>query len=153
MFICSSFVRSRDPDRPRTANPISYVLARHLRQNETIHPLVELGKFRGEPVYSRSSLVSLKAAENWMRSGRKIREGCQPMKWVKQRASTVNRRREIEMALEREREEKEKAGEPSSGVGEEEVLQGLYAESQTEIYRPEPIVDVGYCPRMRRICN
>lgn len=77
-----------------------------------------------------------------MRSGRKIREGCQPMKWVKQRASTVNRRREIEMTLEREREERERAGQPSSGVGEEEVLQGLYAESQTELYVPEPIVDV-----------
>ncbi|KAF7980649.1 hypothetical protein HWV62_37466 [Athelia sp. TMB] len=118
-----------------------YALARHLHQNETIHPLVELGKFRGEPVYSRSAVISLKASENWMRSGRKIREGCQPMKWVKQRASTVNRRREIEMTLEREREEKERAGQPSSGVGEEEVLQGLYAESQTELYVPEPIVD------------
>jgi len=119
---------------------LSYVLARHLRQNETIHPLVEIGKFRGEPVYSRSSVISLKAAENWMRSGRKIREGCQPMKWVKQRASTVNKRREIEMALERGRGER--AGEPSSGVSEEEVMQGLYAESQTELYIPEPIIDV-----------
>ena len=77
-----------------------------------------------------------------MRSGRKIREGCQPMKWVKQRASTVNRKREIEMALERGREEKEKAGESSSGVGEEDVMQGLYAENQTELYVPEPIIGV-----------
>lgn len=60
------------------------------------------------------------------------------MKWVKQRASTVNRKREIEMAMERGREELE-----GSGGGEEsEVLQGLYAESQTEVYRPRPIVDV-----------
>jgi xeroderma pigmentosum group C-complementing protein len=117
------------------------VLARHLRHNETIHPLVEIGKFRGEPVYPRSSVVSLKAAENWMRSGRKIREGCQPMKWVKQRASTVNRKREIEMALEQGRGETV-GGEPSSGVGEEEIMQGLYAESQTELYKPEPIIDV-----------
>lgn len=121
-----------------------YALVRHLRQNETIYPLVELGKFRGEPVYSRSGVLSLKASENWMRSGRKIREGCQPMKWVKQRASTVSRRREIEMTLERGREERERVGEPSSGIGEEEVLQGLYAESQTELYIPDPIVDV--CP-------
>jgi xeroderma pigmentosum group C-complementing protein len=62
------------------------------------------------------------------------------MKWVKQRASTVNKRREIEMALERGRGER--AGEPSSGVSEEEVMQGLYAESQTELYIPEPIIDV-----------
>jgi xeroderma pigmentosum group C-complementing protein len=64
------------------------------------------------------------------------------MKWVKQRASTVSRRREIEMMLERGREERDRAGEPSSGVGEEEVMQGLYAESQTELYKPDPIVDV-----------
>lgn len=119
-----------------------YALARHLRQNETIHPLVELGKFRGESVYSRSAVTPLKASENWMRSGRKIREGCQAMKWVKQRASTVNRRREIEMTLEREREERERAGQSNSGVGEEEVLQGLYAESQTELYVPQPITNV-----------
>ena len=78
-----------------------------------------------------------------MRQGRKIREGCQPLKWVKQRASTVNRKREIEMALERGREERQRAGEQSSGVGEDsEMLQGLYAENQTELYRPKPIVDV-----------
>lgn len=118
-----------------------YVLARHLRQNETIHPLVEIGKFRGESVYSRSSVVSLKAAENWMRSGRKIREGCQPMKCVKQRASTVSRRREIEVMLERGREERERMGEPSSVGGEDQMMQGLYAESQTEMYKPEPITD------------
>lgn len=119
-----------------------YALARHLRPNETIHPVVELGKFRGEPVYSRSAVTPLKASENWMRSGRKIREGCQAMKWVKQRASTVNRRREIEMTLEREREERERAGQSSSGIGEEEVLQGLYSESQTELYVPQPITNV-----------
>ena len=66
------------------------------------------------------------------------------MKWVKQRASTVSRRREIEMVLERGREERERAGEPSSGVGEQEMMQGLYAESQTEVYKPEAIVDVRY---------
>lgn len=99
---------------------------------------MELGKFRGEPVYSRSAVLSLKAAENWMRQGRKIREGCQPLKWVKQRASTINRKREIEMAMEREREER-----GGAGMGEEsEMLQGLYAENQTELYTPKPIVDV-----------
>jgi len=66
------------------------------------------------------------------------------MKWVKQRASTVNRRREIEMVLERGREERERVSGPGSGVGEEDAMQGLYAESQTELYKPEQIVDVCY---------
>ncbi|EGN98589.1 hypothetical protein SERLA73DRAFT_92039 [Serpula lacrymans var. lacrymans S7.3] len=112
-----------------------YVLARHLRREEVIDPPTELGKFRGEPVYPRSSVISLKTAENWMRQGRKVREGCQPMKMVKQRAATVNKRREIELALERARED------GSGGAGEEEMLQGMYARSQTELYQPEPIID------------
>lgn len=77
-------------------------------------------------MYSRSNVVPLKTAENWMRTGRKIKEGCQPMKMVKQRAVTIHRRRLIEMA--------QQEG--------DEVLQGLYSEAQTELYRPDPIVDV-----------
>ncbi len=86
----------------------------------------ELGKFRGEPVYPRSNVIPLKAAENWIREGRKVKEGCQPMKMVKHRAATVYRKRAIELA--------QQEG--------EEVLQGLYSGSQTELYIPDPIVDV-----------
>ena len=85
-----------------------------------------MGKFRGEPVYPRSNVVPLKTAENWMRTGRKVSEGCQPMKLVKQRAMTINRKRAIELAQQ----------------DGEESMQGLYAESQTELYRPDPIVNV-----------
>lgn len=63
-----------------------------------------------------------------MRIGRKIKEGEQPMKLVKQRAVTIHRRREIEVAGER---------------GETEVMQGLYAERQTEQYVPDPVINVG----------
>lgn len=116
-----------------------YALQRHLKQNEVIHPMTELGKFRGEPVYARTNVHELKTAENWMRRGRVIRTGCQAMKWVKQRASTVTRRREIEAALERGREDALKQGidKPVS-----ELLQGLYSEAQTDIYRPPPVLDV-----------
>jgi xeroderma pigmentosum group C-complementing protein len=55
------------------------------------------------------------------------------MKWVKQRAMTINKRREVEMA--------KQAG--------EEVMQGLYSESQTMIYRPAPIQDVGTSSRRK----
>ncbi|GBE85109.1 Rad4-domain-containing protein [Sparassis crispa] len=120
-----------------------YVLARHLRRDEVIHPLREIGKFRGEPVYSRSAVLSLKTAENWMRQGRKVREGCQPMKWVKQRAMTVNKKRAIEMAL-AEQKDKHAAAEEDGGDGfasEGGVMQGLYAENQTELYVPNPVID------------
>ncbi|KAF7364833.1 hypothetical protein MVEN_00353500 [Mycena venus] len=143
-----------------------YVLVRHLTQTQTIHPpppqTRELGKFRGEPVYPRSAVVSLKTAENWMRSeGRQIREGEQPMKWVKMRASTITRMREVEVMREGLRVAGEHAGaegEAANGDGdnlgeggssakhasknlEGEVMQGLYALSQTELYVPDPVVD------------
>lgn len=117
-----------------------YVLERHLKRDEVIHPMTEIGKFRGEPVYPRANVLSLKTAETWMRQGRKVREGCQPMKWVKQRAVTVNKQRAIEMAMS---DKLDVAGEKEEGFGaEKDVMQGLYAQSQTELYRPDPIVDV-----------
>ncbi|PPQ80442.1 hypothetical protein CVT25_001769 [Psilocybe cyanescens] len=124
-----------------------YVLTRHLKQTETIHPppptTPELGKFRGEPVYPRSAVVSLKTAENWIRNtGRTVKSGEQPMKMVKIRAGTVNRMRELEVL----KDELNVAGhdgpngEGSSNSGGE-VMQGLYAFSQTEPYVPDPVID------------
>ena len=63
-----------------------------------------------------------------MREGRRIKEGEQPMKMVKQRAMTINKRRAQEMAEAEGREE--------------DTMQGLYAEWQTEKSIPPPIVDV-----------
>ncbi|TFY83199.1 hypothetical protein EWM64_g818 [Hericium alpestre] len=95
-----------------------YILQRHLHKDQQIAPNTpELGKFRGEPVYPRGSVLSLKTAENWMRRGRTVKSGEQPMKWVKQRASTVSRKRELEVL----REAGAKAG------STEEITQGLHA--------------------------
>lgn len=63
-----------------------------------------------------------------MRVGRKVKDRQEPMKWVKQRAMTINKKREVELA--------KQAG--------EDVMQGLYAEGQTMIYRPPPIQDVSW---------
>ncbi|KAJ3824900.1 hypothetical protein F5880DRAFT_1611580 [Lentinula raphanica] len=171
-----------------------YVLSRHLKQNETIYPppapasdlgtdsstsrnrhgllsyTPELGKFRGEPVYPRSSVVSLKTPENWLRTeGRSIKAGEVPMKYVKLRASTIGKKREIEMIKEemKNAKEKTKAQAKSSGVidihvdelaseeqtgitegttVEGEVMQGLYARHQTEPYVPDPVID-GIVPK------
>ena len=136
-----------------------YVLARHLKRDEVVEPAVELGKFRGEPVYPRGNVLALKTAENWMRQGRTVVVGAQPLKWVKQRAVTVSKKRAIEVALS-ERRERRASGEgggvdedgdggggPGDGGGDgfgssDGVLQGLYAAHQTELYRPPPVVDV-----------
>jgi len=110
----------------------SYVLERHLLRDQVIsQDAHELGKFRGEPVYSRSQVLQLKAAENWMRHGRVVRVGEQPLKYVKQRAATLNRRRELETRANAE-----------GADGGNGVMQGLYAERQTERYVPPPVVDV-----------
>jgi hypothetical protein len=99
-----------------------------LKREEVIQPKREVGRFRGEPVYRRANVLSCKTAENWMRMGRRVKDKQEPMKWVKQRAVTIQKRRAQELAIQ------------ESG---EAVQQGLYAEHQTDIYRPPPIQDVG----------
>ena len=148
-----------------------YVLERHLKRDEVVEPPVELGKFRGEPVYPRGNVLQLKTAENWMRQGRTVIAGAQPLKWVKQRAVTVNKKRAIEMVLADQRDRastsKSASASPSKGgldeigvlavdvdsgniergegfAAEEGIMQGLYAEHQTELYKPPPIVDVSF---------
>ncbi|KAH9013188.1 hypothetical protein EDB83DRAFT_2576942, partial [Lactarius deliciosus] len=108
-----------------------YVLERHLLRDQIIsQDAPELGTFRGESVYSRSQVLHLKAAENWMRSGRVVCAGEQPLKYVKQRAVTLSRRRELEF----------RAGAEGAN-GSSDVMQGLYAERQTERYVPPPVID------------
>ncbi|KAF9013151.1 hypothetical protein BDQ17DRAFT_1342855 [Cyathus striatus] len=107
-----------------------YVLVRHLKQTETIHPpppeTPELGKFRGEPVYPRSAVVSLKTAENWMRSeGRTVKPGCQALKFIKVRAGTVGRMRELEILKDGLKEAGSSPGPAGTSGGE--VMQGLYS--------------------------
>lgn len=82
-------------------------------------------------MYRRSSVVSCKTPENWMRIGRTVKAGQEPLKWVKQRAVTLDRRRAQELAHQE---------------GKDPIQQGLYAEWQTELYKPPPIQDVGTVP-------
>jgi hypothetical protein len=82
-------------------------------------------------------------------TGRTVIACEQPMKMVKIRAGTVNRMRELEVL----KDELKVAGHdgpnghdegPSSAAGE--IMQGLYAFSQTEPYIPDPVIDVGFSP-------
>lgn len=115
-----------------------YVLERHLKQNEVLHPpppeTSEVGKFRGESVYPRSVVITLKSAETWMRTeGRSVKPGCQPLKMTKLRASTVGKMREVEILRE--------AGATEGDTAGSEVMQGLYARSQTQPFVPDPVID------------
>lgn len=98
-----------------------------MRQDEVILPKREIGRFKGEAVYRRSNVLQCKTAETWMRSGRQIKPRQEPLKWVKQRAVTIQKRRAQAQAAQE---------------GQEPALQGLYAEYQTQLYRPPPIKDV-----------
>lgn len=101
-----------------------------------IYPRSEIGKFRGEPVFARHSVTHVKSAENWLRSsGRTIRPGAQPLKMGKVRASTLNKKRAVEMATANYAASRDTGGDPA-------VMQGLYAEWQTEPYVPDPVVEV-----------
>ncbi|WVQ96321.1 hypothetical protein IAU59_003425 [Kwoniella sp. CBS 9459] len=103
-----------------------YVLERHLKREEVIQPKREIGRFKGEPVYRRANVVACRTAETWMRTGRRVKDKQEPLKWVKQRAVTLQKRRAQELAVQE---------------GGEAIQQGLYAEYQTELYRPPPIKD------------
>ncbi|CAG8460375.1 11689_t:CDS:10 [Acaulospora colombiana] len=84
---------------------------------ETITPkLPVLGHIRGEPIYPRKNVKQ---------------EGQQPIKHVKSRIYTLAKRRAANMA---------------ELFNEEPLESGLYGEWQTEIYKPDPVVN-GIVPK------
>jgi xeroderma pigmentosum group C-complementing protein len=115
-----------------------YVLERHLKHNEVIHPLNMVGKVncgsamnpKMEPIYRRTNVHLVRTADKWYRMGRDVKVGEQPLKRAKPK----------------------KGRRPSIGadmdVDEEadEVGAGLFAEFQTELYVPPPVVR-GRVPR------
>lgn len=115
-----------------------YVLERHLRHNEVIYPLNQVGKVnvgssmnpKMEPIYRRRDVHVVRSADKWYRLGRDVRDGEQPLKHAKPKK---NRRMSIglDMDLDEQRDE---------------VGVGLYAEFQTELYVPPPVMR-GRVPR------
>lgn len=109
-----------------------YALERHLRRNETIFPKrvigqVAVGKSGSknqvlEPVYRRGDVHTVRSADSWYRLGRDIKLGEQPLKRV-----AANRNKILE-ANNNEDDVEEAAETP------------LYAEFQTELYTPPPVM-------------
>jgi xeroderma pigmentosum group C-complementing protein len=115
-----------------------YVLERHLKHNEVIHPLIQVGKVncgtamnsKMEPIYRRTNVHIVWSADKWYRkAGRDVKVGEQPLKRAKPKKG---RRASIDQDM--DAEEVDEAG------------VGLFAEFQTDIYVPPPVVR-GRVPR------
>lgn len=114
-----------------------YVLERHLRANEVIEPKRECGKFsvgagknmRLESVYRRENVHLCRSSEGWYRRGRDIQPGSQPLK-----RANARKRRNTSLQPDDEDDANESEGIP------------LYAEFQTDLYVPPPVVN-GQIPR------
>ena len=115
-----------------------YVLERHLKHNEVIHPPNQVGKVncatamnpKMEPIYRRTNVHVVRTADKWYRMGRDVKFGEQPLKRAKPKKG---RRSSIGAEMDAEDEA-------------DEVGAGLFAEFQTEIYVPPPVVR-GRVPR------
>lgn len=115
-----------------------YVLERHLRHNEVIYPLKQVGKVnvgsslkpKMEPIYRRKDVHLVRSADKWYRLGRDVQDGEQPLKHAKPKKG---RRLSIDPDTAMEGQE-------------DKVGAGLYAEYQTSIYIPPPVVR-GRVPR------
>jgi xeroderma pigmentosum group C-complementing protein len=115
-----------------------YVLERHLKHNEVIHPLDPVGKVnvgtgmnpKMEPIYRRKDVHIVRSADKWYRMGQDVKGGEQPLKHAKPK-----RGRQLSIDIDVDLDEQL-----------DEVGVGLYAEFQTQLYIPPPVVR-GRVPR------
>ncbi|KAK9459221.1 uncharacterized protein V1516DRAFT_681314 [Lipomyces oligophaga] len=112
-----------------------FVLERHLKQNEIIQPKVACGQVAigrsknsaTEPIYRRQDVKTLRSASQWYKLGRLVQVGEQALKHTKRRNPMKHRGFEDDYD-----------GELNE---EEETETPLYAEFQTDIYVPPPVVN------------
>ncbi|KAK9240707.1 hypothetical protein V1525DRAFT_180526 [Lipomyces kononenkoae] len=117
-----------------------FVLERHLRQNEIIYPKVPCGSVSAgrsksnetESIYRRSDVKSLRSATQWYKIGRQLKIGEQPMKHIRKRSLPKSR--------------STMRSDEDDGVEEEDDEVALYADFQTELYVPPPVIN-GKVPR------
>ena len=110
-----------------------YILERHLKRDESFKLLRKCGTLitgfgeskKTELVYRREDVIKLRSLENWARLGRTVKpeEESKPIKYVKAVRLPSTKLRNAR-----------------SGNVEPE-MSGLYAESQTELYVPKPLVN------------
>ena len=108
-----------------------YVLERHLRRNEVIHPKRDVGKISTGPsksaaeqlenVYRQRDVHVVRTADQWYRRGRDVIEGEVGLKRVQSKILRIQ----------------EGSGEEDDGANEGTAL---YAEFQTNVYVPPPAI-------------
>jgi xeroderma pigmentosum group C-complementing protein len=105
-----------------------FALERHLRRNEVIWPNEHRGFFvagnkdgKSEKIFDRKNVHIVRSADQWYRKGRDLKEGEQPLKRVAMR---------------------KRRGTSIYDDEDNETQDGtlLYAEFQTEVYVPPPVV-------------
>ncbi|KAF8469064.1 hypothetical protein BDZ91DRAFT_679403, partial [Kalaharituber pfeilii] len=120
-----------------------FALKRHLRRNQVIHPERNVGtvstgagkKQTTETVYRRQDVKIVRSPMQWYRLGREIKAGEQPLKHVDARKKR-NRGRGY-----RDWDHDDCGSGEAEGDGEEDAGEtGMYAEFQTELYIPPPVV-------------
>lgn len=85
------FSRELEQPLPKTVSECKghplYVLQRHLLKFEALYPedVVPLGYVRGEAIYSRHCVHTLRSRETWVKSARVVRPGEKCYKVVKAR--------------------------------------------------------------------
>jgi xeroderma pigmentosum group C-complementing protein len=115
-----------------------YVLERHLKHNEVIYPMTPVGKVnvgsamnaKIEPIYRRKDVRVVRSADKWYRMGQDVLDGEQPLKHAKPKKG-----RQLSVGPEMDVDDQQ-----------DEVGAGLYAEFQTQLYVPPPVVR-GRVPR------
>jgi xeroderma pigmentosum group C-complementing protein len=115
-----------------------YVLERHLKHNEVIHPMESVGKVnvgtgmnpKLEPIYRRKDVQIVRSADKWYRMGQDVNDGEQPLKHAKPKKG---RRLSIDLDVDVDDQQ-------------EDIGAGLYAKFQTKLYIPPPVVR-GRVPR------
>ncbi|PWN42133.1 Rad4-domain-containing protein [Ceraceosorus guamensis] len=108
-----------------------YAIEKHLLRDEVIHPLRQIGTFQGIKVYPRGNVVTCRSARQWYNEGKVVKDGEEPLKWVKSRGYTLANKR---------------AEEAAKADGGEAPQEGLYAPFQTQLYTA-PQVTNGEVPK------
>ncbi|KAK9370007.1 hypothetical protein V1509DRAFT_575808 [Lipomyces kononenkoae] len=117
-----------------------FVLERHLRQNEIIYPKVPCGSISAgrsksnetESIYRRRDVKTLRSATQWYKIGRQVKISEQPLKHTRKRSLPKSRATML--------------SDEDDGVDEEDDDVALYADFQTELYIPPPVIN-GKIPR------
>ncbi|KAJ1977778.1 hypothetical protein H4R34_003452 [Dimargaris verticillata] len=121
-----------------------FVLERHLKQTEVIYPREPvLGRIRGEPVFPRTNVCPLRSRDHWFRHGRQVMADVEPLKHVSARRPAGKLARAIS-----DLDSVEGQNSPQNVSSSESGRVPLFAEWQTQVYQPPPVVD-GLVPKNR----